>query len=239
MRTYVGVDGCRAGWFYVALDEDGSADFNIAPDARCLWKKFSNSSMILIDIPIGLREGGDERPVDKIARRVLTGRASSVYPVPCRPALCADNYPEASRLNFEHTGRKLSKQSWAIAPKIRQVDKLLQAEPASRALFSETHPEVIFWALNGRHPMQHNKKTPEGNAERLALLLTHHPQAEALISAALAKFSPGQLARDDVVDALANAVTAWKSRGKLACIPNVPDLDSTGLPMEMAYFLPQ
>jgi predicted RNase H-like nuclease len=35
----LGVDGCRAGWFMVALDSDGSWGIDIAPNLSALWNK--------------------------------------------------------------------------------------------------------------------------------------------------------------------------------------------------------
>lgn len=45
---------------------------------------------------------------DTAARKALGKRASSVFPAPCR------------------SGRRLSEQSWALFPKIRQVDEYLR-----------------------------------------------------------------------------------------------------------------
>ena len=45
--------------------------------------------------------------------------------------------------------RKVSKQLFNIAPKIREVDAALRAEPGPAARVFEVHPELAFWRLNG------------------------------------------------------------------------------------------
>ncbi len=96
------------------------------------------------------------------ARKVLGKRRSSVFPVPCRKAVYESNYQEASRINHKLTGRYLSKQSWLISNKIKEVDKLLIGSMTLRNLIREIHPEICFWGLNGKKSMHYNKKTPEG-----------------------------------------------------------------------------
>jgi len=41
---------------------------------------------------------------------------------------------------------------------------------------------------------------------------------------------------DDIVDALAAAVTGFLSNGDLSTLPEVPEQDERGRPMEMVYF---
>jgi predicted RNase H-like nuclease len=51
-----------------------------------------------------------------LARTVLKKRASSVFPIPCRKALQASEYKDASNINYQESGKKLSLQSWNISP---------------------------------------------------------------------------------------------------------------------------
>ncbi len=71
-------------------------------------------------------------------------RSSSVFPAPSRPALACSSYKEASRLNQQLTGRQPSRQGWAIAPKIREVDELLREDAEAHGLFREVHPELCL-----------------------------------------------------------------------------------------------
>ena len=106
------MDGCKAGWFVVELDHNGGSAFDIFPDIGTIWQQVSKTaSLILIDIPIGLPEKGT-RACNMLARKVLGKRAASVFPVPCRKALQALNYQDASKINYQASGKKISVQSW-------------------------------------------------------------------------------------------------------------------------------
>lgn len=127
MKTFLGIDGCRSGWLTVKITEDDIVTLSIYDTIRSVWSDNHDAEMILIDIPIGLPDTGNgTRACDSEARKVLKPyRASSVYPVPCREALYAENYKQASAINKKLTGKGLSKQSWMISPKIREVDTFL------------------------------------------------------------------------------------------------------------------
>ena len=56
------------------------------------------------------------------------------------------------------TGKGLSRQAFAIAPKIKEVDDFLQSCPTAEVTVREAHPEICFWALNGGCPMRYQKK---------------------------------------------------------------------------------
>jgi predicted RNase H-like nuclease len=237
---YVGADGCRAGWFWVGLDEHRGWACGIATDAEELWATHRHAERLLVDIPVGLREAGEEeRDCDLLARELLGGgRASSVYPAPCRAATREDDPAEASRVNEERTGRGLSVQSRALLPRIRRVDALLAGTPEARGVVREMHPEVAFWGLNGGTTIPTAKREAEGQVERLAVLDAHDPRAPRVVSASLLRFPRNQVGRDDVLDALAGAVTATRTHG-LRTLPPEPETDPTGLPMEMVLWAPR
>jgi predicted RNase H-like nuclease len=166
---------------------------------------------------------------------LLTGRrSSSIFPVPCRAATRAATYEEANRLNREVLGAGLSRQSWHICPKIREVDEWLQAETTWHGRLREAHPEVCFWALNGGEPMQLYKKEHEGRIERQRLLTRHWPQSEATYVQALSAFPRKLFQPDDLLDALVLALTAAKPE-RLVTLPDEPIQDAAGLPMEIVY----
>lgn len=229
---FIGVDGCPGGWASVALSVRGSWAVVVDADFPAVLDRWRDADQILVDIPIGLRDAGTERACDLAARQVLKGRTSSVFPAPLRPAIRATSYEEASRLNRESCGRGLSKQSWAITGKIREVDEVLQSDPPARGLVREVHPEVLFWGLTGA-PMSANKRTPEGQEERLSALEPHFPPAREVVGNARGMFRPDVIAPDDVIDAMAAAVVA--RLGRLRTLPEQPKRDSVGLPMEMVY----
>jgi len=233
---YVGVDGCKKGWFAVILTEDGNWDIEVFSDAFSLLNKIDDSSIILIDIPIGLIERGDqERHCDIEARGLLKPkRSSSVFPAPCRPAIPCENYKEASDVNEQRTGRRLSLQTWNIIPKIRQVDNLLINCESAKLRVRETHPEICFWAMAG-HPMEHSKKTAEGYSERIQVLQSVYPNTNGIVKRALKDYKRKEVARDDILDALSAAVTAAVGVQRLVSVPEIPEFDSRGLRMEIVH----
>lgn len=238
--VYIGVDACKAGWFAVTLTDETNWEVSIYADIASLWEQSKDAKLILIDIPIGLREiDSDERICDKEARCRLLGpeRGRSVFPAPCRAAIYADTYKEASEINAQKTGRRLSRQVWGIIPKIKQVDKLLTADMTARSRIREIHPEICFWSLAGRKSMACSKKLKDGIEERKEVLLSVYPHTKEVVDYALGKYLRKDVAEDDILDALVAAVTASKERRGLSSIPETVEIDSKGLPMEMVYYL--
>ena len=232
---FVGVDGCRVGWFAIGLETEGSWQVNIFPDVSSLWDHYRQVSVILIDIPIGLKTGGQvERRCDPVARKLLGPRRSSVFPAPCREAIYARSYQEACDINQRLTGKRLSVENWNIIPKIREMDYLLSDDAAARGRIREIHPELCFWGLAGR-PMQHAKKRNEGLAERTQLLQSIYPQTADIIAHALSTYKRKDVARDDILDALSAAMTGLMGGENLSSIPHEPEFDERGLRMEMVY----
>ena len=196
-----------------------------------------DSDHIFVDIPIGLPDGREGRLCDTEARRRLAPyRTSSVFPVPVRSALTAETYEEASEKNRKASGKKLSKQTYAIMPKIREMDSLLRGSAKAQRVVREVHPEICFWALAGGSPMRHNKKTRRGFDERVAVLERFHPSAVRCFDEIRTGYPRrSDLADDDILDAMAVAITASANRGALRTLPELPVEDSCGLPMEMVY----
>ena len=161
---FIGVDGCSSGWISSYKEDQIKWKFAIFPTIERLWNAFSNVKLIMIDIPIGLRDKGNEpRLCDKEARKYLTrSRSSSIFPTPCRSVLTASTYQEANKLNRERTGKGLSKQTWNITGKINEVDDLLRKNADARGVFIESHPELCFTALSDGEPMHYYKKKEEG-----------------------------------------------------------------------------
>lgn len=230
MAIVVGVDGCRGGWLWVAKDLcDGAFLAGIAASFGEVLTA-GIPTILAVDIPIGLPETGS-RICDKTARAILGPRASSVFPSPIRPMLQAHSYPEACAVGESREGRKISRQGFAILPKIREVDACFKLDPSLSNRVREIHPELCFWAMNGNRPMSHPKRTPEGAAERSELISAVHGEGALELGGAWPK---GQFANDDLLDALAALWTAERiHRGQATTFPEKPPLDSTGLRMEM------
>jgi len=236
----IGVDGCRGGWMYFCLDTSG-ATFGVVRTLSELLQRTDAGDVVLVDVPIGLRDEGPlERLCDLEARAVLAParRGSSVFPVPCREAAHAETYEEASRINQARTGRRLSRQTWGIVPGIREADLLIRNDARARERMREAHPEVLFWALAGGTLVAESKKTREGFLARMDLLSAAWPGAEEVAAAAFVQHGGFRVSRDDVVDALAAAVSALGAGG-LQTLPGDPELDALGIPMEMVYAGPR
>jgi len=228
------VDGCRAGWIAIALDETGGHSHLVAPSIEDVARRHP-AALVLVDIPIGLRDSEpDERRCDVEARALLGRRGSSVFPAPCRAALTPATYREASDENYRQTGRRLSKQSFHIAPRILDVEEYLRRAWASGPVIREMHPEVCFRALAAR-PMAHSKRTAAGAAERIAVLERHLPSAAAIVSEVIGAHGRSAVQPDDVIDALVGAVTARVGGSGLKTLPATPEIDSRGLRMEVVY----
>jgi len=237
-----GVDGCKAGWFVAIAsvtmknEREISCRFDlenvfIASTFAEVLLKTSNCKLVCVDIPIGLSDGDKPRECDLAARKILgRQRASSVFPTPIRPCLSAVDYETASKISFEHTGKKLNKQTFALIKKIREVDNLMTPELQNRV--REIHPEVLFWALNGQKPIELNKKTVPGQALRHSLLQRIFTDIDCV----LVRAPVSGYAMDDALDAI---VAAWSAGqaviGKAKTLPEKPPLDSKGLKMEMLY----
>jgi predicted RNase H-like nuclease len=236
--NFIGVDACKKGWFAVALDRQGNWDIGIFKTIDAFWRAFHNISLILIDIPIGLPHFGKRR-CDTETRKILNRRSSSVFPVPCRAALQAKTYGQASQINQRVMGVKLTIQTWNISAKILEVDRLLHNNKQAQRRIRESHPELCFWSLAGGHPMAYSKRRPQGFAERVALLKKIYPETKAMVDMALERFMRKDLARDDILDAIVLAVCAKLPLRSLRTVPSNPPRDKKGLPMEIVYFVPE
>lgn len=238
--NFVGVDGCSSGWFAVQLSNKEGFEFGVYPDISSIWNKYHYDSLILIDIPIGLREDNEtERLCDTEARHLLGAkRGCSVFRIPCRQATCEVIYEQASEVNRKYTGKKLSKASFAIAPKIREADIFLSNQLSARSKIMEIHPELCFHMFSD-NSMTFSKKKSLGFDERIRVLRDIYIDTDKLVERALSQFKRKDVAKDDILDALVGALTArFGHENGLHSIPINPEIDSRGLPMRMVYSKP-
>lgn len=232
---FLGIDSCPAGWLVACMTQDMDCMFMVMTDIKELHKYLPQAELILIDIPIGLPLNKN-RDCDRLARRILKNRASSVFSAPVRKVLQARDYKEACRINQQILGKKISIQTWNILPKIMEVDRFMSTlEPNRRSIIRESFPELGFWALSAGRIMQHRKKTEPGFMERLQVLEGHCPGASSSIDQALQTFPRKQVSRDDIVDALILALNAACGADSLMSIPALPPRDEHELPMEMVF----
>ena len=222
-----GIDGCKGGWVVVTVPvvDNDEATVRCVPDLDTVivGLDYGRLAAAAIDIPIGLPTDGP-RPCDLEARRCIGPRRNSVFPAPMRAVLGATTYQEALVRSRKACGKGLTKQTFAILPKIAAVDAVMTPERQRHLV--EVHPEVCFRVLAGA-PMKYHKATPEGRAERRAALRGPYPGIRALSSA-----RPAGATLDDILDAF---VAAWTARRWVTGnhIRLGGDLDERGLRMEM------
>jgi predicted RNase H-like nuclease len=231
-----GVDGCRAGWVAAFVREDGD-ELRVRVVSRFaeVFAAPERPGLVAVDMPIGLPEriGPTGRGPERAVRPLLGGRQSSVFTVPSRRAVYADTYGEACRLAAETSDppKKVSRQLFVIAPKIREIDALLRGTPGLAAQVFEVHPEVAFWRLNCERPLTEPKKV-KGQPCGPGLALRRDLLAGAGFAAAAVQLSPQGAAADDLLDALACAAIAQRIRAGIARpFPDPPLHDEFGLPI--------
>jgi predicted RNase H-like nuclease len=221
-----GADGCRSGWVICRRDADGALDIRVV---KTLADACEGLSILAVDMPFGLmdapRSGGRDCEVE--ARALLPGKASSVFPSPCRPALACSTYAEANALS-KKLGIGLTQQTFHIFPRIIEIDEAIRGSRKLKRIFHEAHPELAFARMNRGKPLLSKKRQPEGFEERLKLLTKHG-----------FKWRPEPLrgaARDDVLDAIAVCRTATLiAAGTATRLGPAKARDRYGLPMNIWF----
>ena len=252
---YVGVDGCPDGWVAVGLGDGDEPEIKVCGKFGDLLTHFADACIVLVDMLIGLREDGPlcYRACDNEARCLLRERKGSVFQVPSRQYLdeaarnswwSHNDYDAANKWSKRVFEGGISKQAFGITKKIREIDKILKSRDKDASpKVREVHPEVCFWALNGKKPMSNGKKGNAGAGfrERLEVAQRFVRNAQGVLDKVRdCGYLKKQVADDDVLDALAAAITAKIGcrQGGFKTLPENPPTDSKGLPMEMVYAIP-
>lgn len=224
-RTRIaGIDGFRRGW--IAMVKDGNTiEQRVCATDDELLVLFNECAVVAIDIPIGLADRGP-RSCDHHARRFLGRRASSVFPAPLRSLIALRDYAEANRISRQIQQRGISKQGFAIVPKVEQIDRILQRHHELRGRVYEVHPEVSFAMWNGGAAIEASKRTADGLAARRKLVEEHFGAIAA---------TPRGASEDDVLDAYAALWTAERIIAGRAQSLGDSRFDVTGLPMRIVY----
>lgn len=221
-----GADGSTKGWSVAYWNDHSEIILFSCTSIWEIFQRIPNLEILAIDMIIGLPEtihpGG--REAEKEARKLLSPRGSVVFSAPCRDAIYAENYPQALEISRASSPQKigLSKQSYLIGTKIREVDLFLQKNLHHSCTIKETHPELSFWEMNGKRslPSKHKK---EGRSLRIELL----QQNNCYIY---------QANSEDDLDALACLWSAMRIKEKRACsIPRKAPLDRFQLPMQITW----
>ena len=218
-----GVDGCAGGWLLASMGQSVELFCSFAALLKAHPKK-----ILLVDIPMGLPDKFP-RDIEPQARKLLPGRSGSLFPVPCRQAVYASSYEDACKTNSRYFGKKLSRQTWNICSKIREVDQLLCSDASLQEQVYESHPELAFYLLSPDGP-HHSKKTRDGIAERLNILASYYEPVHEYYDLTLRKYPRKLVARDDVVDVMILMVLGSVDQTVLA---DSSDKDEQGLQIRM------
>ncbi len=230
----IGIDVCKGKWVAVALSEKGF-EVNKFDSIEEICNKYEGADSIIIDIPIGLPESTSDIRPEAEARKYLKGKASSIFNVPCRQAVYMPSHESANEKNKEILGKGISRQSFGICSKIKEVDEFLSKSPKWKNKLLEGHPEICFSILNNGEAVLENKIKPEGQKKRLELLKRYYGESDLVIQKYL-KDVPARKKIDDVIDALCLAIIgAIGLKNKFETIPKEPMEDSRGIKMQMIY----
>jgi predicted RNase H-like nuclease len=232
----VGLDGCAGGWVAVWADPDEQGfKSELYENIASVCNSHTAAERLLVDIPIGLATSS-ARECDRIARRRLGARGTSVFPAPCRAVVDyrqreggAATYTRANEIQQENLGSGISQQAWNITPKIAAVNAFLRDESPEVDVY-ESHPEYCFAALNDGYPVAQPKSEKRGRAARFGVLAEWAESWQSCYEDALEEHYRKDVARDDIVDALVLCVAGQQS---LASVPTEPPEDERGLPMQI------
>ncbi|MFE0521770.1 DUF429 domain-containing protein [Streptomyces sp. NPDC058954] len=222
----LGVDACgKQGWVGITLADGAYAGSLVDIRLDSLIERAAGVRVIAVDMPLGLVEKG-WRAADLAARALLGVRRGSVFLIAPRPAWQEREYVAAADRCQELTGNRLSRQAWALAPKLFEARACWLADQR----LHEVHPELSFRTLAGGVPLTHPKKTWRGQHLRRALL------AGAGIVLPDALGEADRVPADDVLDA---AVAAWSAhriaRGTADRVPEAPEADAEGRAVEIRF----
>ena len=199
MSRVIGIDGCKAGWIIAKTLEDKSISFQIIKNLNDDYLKESNVSLIGIDIPLRLSSTG-KRLAEIEARVLLKNRACTIFSPPTLNALTAKNYIDACKINFKECGKKISKQSWNLFPKIKEAQEFLENKSIIELGVFEVHPELSFMAMNDMNLIRASKKTVIGREIRIKLIQKFFPKFS--FESVRNKYKKNQVLDDDILDSV-------------------------------------
>ena len=229
---FVGVDGCKGGWIAASIN-NGELYLNKYNDFSKMIYDIAQFDDMLVDMVIGLPsniEQYEKRP-DRIARKIVKPRTSTIFAVPTRQAVYEFTKEKQKDANLSAIGKGLSEQTVAIIPKMREVDEFLLANEEYMNVIRESHPEVCFARLNGEVLMT-NKSEKNGITDRVQVLsMFLQDLSEEYVIRSAKRLG---CKSDDILDAVCLAVTAnLNAQGMAEIIPENPSTDNKGLKMNM------
>ena len=205
-----------------------------------LVEQIDEADTVLVDMPIGLARDREEtacRP-EKQARELIPKKGASIFNAPSELTAYCTTYKDANAMNRHITGKGLSKQSYHICKKVREVDMFIKYDSVRGSKLMESHPEVCFARLHpNKNPILQSKRTAEGRQLRLALLKSYAPDIVATVEQTLDVSMDLQRIADDVIDATCLAIVAFHGlKWGFRTVPETPCKNSYDIPMQMVYY---
>lgn len=235
-----GVDGFKAGWVVAHLELQGQkrlrTRIEVAEHFKDVYERTKACEAVAVDIPIGLSNDAP-RACDTAARALLGKRSSSVFPAPLRCVLVETSHAAANRLSKRRARIGTPAQTFALVPKILEVDEIITPRLQERVF--EVHPELSFRALNEGRSLEFSKRSAIGVLQRLRLLLRVGIDVQTVLGELERSARPGlegKVGLDDVLDALAAAWSAQrKVQGLAEQATEEVQFDSEGLRMQITW----
>lgn len=207
-----GVDGCPGGWILVTRRNTELPVAKLCKSFREVISETRDCKSVMVDIPMNLNEGRF-RVVDAKAKEILKkiGRGSSVFMAPVKeaiekPVIYASNedYNRISSINEKYTGKKISRQTFCLINKIREVNC---GDPLPDTIH-EFHPELV-WSRFVNDKKFPSKKKQDGENRRLKILEEALNVSCEELNRIIKQAGPkSKVHRDDVIDALAGLIAA-------------------------------
>ena len=229
MSSVIGIDGCKAGWIIAKTLENESISFQIIKNLNDVYLEGINVSHIGIDIPLQLSHTG-KRFAEIEARSLLKNRACTIFTPPTLNALRAKNYMDACEVNFNECGKRISKQSWNLFPKIKEAQEFLENKSINKLRVFEVHPELSFMAMNDMILVQASKKTDIGREIRIKLIQKFFPKFS--FESVRNEYKKNQALDDDILDSVS---VLWSTQRIVDNIANFVPKDPKRIDMRI-YF---
>ena len=229
MSSVIGIDGCKAGWIIAKTLENESISFQIIKNLNDVYLEGINVSHIGIDIPLQLSHTG-KRFAEIEARSLLKNRACTIFTPPTLNALRAKNYMDACEVNFNECGKRISKQSWNLFPKIKEAQEFLENKSINKLRIFEVHPELSFMAMNNMSLVQASKKTDIGREIRIKLIQKFFPKFS--FESVRNEYKKNQALDDDILDSVS---VLWSTQRIVDNIANFVPKDPKRIDMRI-YF---
>ena len=115
-------------------------------------------------------------------------------------ALKANNYIEACEINFKECGKRISKQSWNLFPKIIEAQKFLENNLVKKLKVFEIHPELSFMAMNNMKVIEESKKSDLGKKIRIKLIQKFFPNFS--LKLVRNEYKKNVVLDDDILDSI-------------------------------------